>query len=166
MANSEKMNFCPYCGQSLIQKYFDGRHRPFCTSCEKPIFQDPKVAVAVLIEHGGKVLLIKRGNVPQRGKWTLPAGFVDAGEDPRHAAVRECKEETGFHIRIIDLLDVIHGKEHERGADIVIAYRGEIEGGVLKAGDDADDVAFFASDDIPPLAFKATHAVLSHLLSS
>jgi len=54
------------------------------------------VAVAVLIERDGKVLLVRRANTPQKGMWTLPAGFVDAGEDPAQAAERECLEETGL----------------------------------------------------------------------
>jgi 8-oxo-dGTP diphosphatase len=166
MASPEKMHFCPSCGRPLIRKNVEGHTRPFCVACNRAFFQDPKVAAAVLVEHDEKVLLVKRGNAPQRGKWTFPAGFVDAGEDPQDAAARECQEETGLQIRITALLDVIHGKEHERGADIVIVYRGEIVEGTLNAGDDAQDVAFFTPEGIPPIAFQVTRTILNQWRSS
>jgi 8-oxo-dGTP diphosphatase len=160
MAAPDSIHFCPTCGQPVIQKEVDGRLRPFCSACDRPFFHDPKVAAAVLVENEGKALLVKRANVPERGKWTLPAGFVDAGEDPEEAAIRECLEETGLHIHIHSLLDVFSGKEHERGADIVILYRGSVESGSPKAGDDAMDVAFFGPEGLPPLAFDATRKAI------
>jgi ADP-ribose pyrophosphatase YjhB (NUDIX family) len=119
-------------------------------------FDDPKVAAAVLVERGGRLLLVRRTNNPARGQWTLPAGFVDADEDPQAAATRECLEETGLEVRVVRLLDVIAGREHPRGASIVIIYQAETVSGDLRAGDDADEVAFFPADHLPPLAFRAT----------
>jgi ADP-ribose pyrophosphatase YjhB (NUDIX family) len=119
-------------------------------------FEDPKVAAAALVERDGRLLLVRRTNNPARGQWTLPAGFVDADEDPQAAAARECLEETGLEVRVTRLLDVIAGREHPRGASIVIVYLAEAVGGDLKAGDDADEVAFFPADDLPALAFRAT----------
>jgi ADP-ribose pyrophosphatase YjhB (NUDIX family) len=119
-------------------------------------FPDLKVAAAVLVEKSRKILLVKRGVDPYQGLWTLPAGFVDAGEDPRAAAERECLEETGLHVSVIDLLEIISGQEHDRGAHLVIVYRAEINGGELKAADDAAEAAFFGPDDLPLLAFEAT----------
>jgi len=60
---------------------------------------------------------------------------------------------------------VFYGLEHSRGASIVIFYRGRIVGGVLAAGDDADAVAFFDADDLPPLGFQATEQVLARWVS-
>lgn len=90
----------------------------------------------------------------------MPAGFVDAGEDPAHAAERECLEETSLQVRVTALMDVIAGREHPHGADIIIVYRGEIVGGELCAGDDADQADFFDRLHLPPLAFKATFKIL------
>jgi ADP-ribose pyrophosphatase YjhB (NUDIX family) len=123
-------------------------------------FSDPKVAVAVLVEKEGKVLLTRRIYEPDRGKWSLPAGFMDAFETPELAAERECLEETGLQVRVTGLLDVLGGREHPNGADIFILYRAEIVGGKLDAGDDADQVGFFARDQLPPLAFITTRKVL------
>jgi ADP-ribose pyrophosphatase YjhB (NUDIX family) len=97
---------------------------------------------------------------PGQGLWTFPAGFVDFDEDPAQAAVRECREETGLEVELSGLLDLIAGREHERGADIVVVYRARLVGGRPRAADDVDQVAFFGPDELPPLAFGATRAAL------
>jgi 8-oxo-dGTP diphosphatase len=160
MARENQINFCPRCGTpTILQKRF-GKIRPVCPQCEWIHFEDPKVAAAVLIEQDGRVLLVRRVNEPYRGLWTLPAGFVDAGEDPAKAAERECLEETGLTVRAKRVLDVIAGREHERGADFVIVYQAKVISGELVPADDADAAVWFLRSDLPPLAFKATQAVL------
>lgn len=121
---------------------------------------DPKVAAAVLIEKDGRVLLVRRVNEPFRGLWTLPAGFINGGEDPAEAATRECLEETGLRVRVTRVLEIISGREHPRGADFIIVYQAEPLGGELNPDDDADAVEWFARDQLPPLAFRATKKVL------
>ncbi len=137
-----------------------GLVRPVCPQCGWIYFVDPKVAAAVLVEKGGRVLLVRRVNEPFRGLWTLPAGFVNGGEDPAEAAERECLEETGLSVRVRRVLDVIAGQEHERGADFVIVYLADVLSGELAAADDADAAEWFAYDALPPLAFRATQKVL------
>lgn len=163
MADPEEIAFCPACGTHMERKEAFGALRPVCPACGRVHFFDPKVAAAVLVEREGKVLLVRRVNVPAQGKWTLPAGFVDADEDPRHAAVRECLEETGLKVAITGLVDVVYGVEHPRGASIVIVYRAVVEGGELLAQDDADRAAFFGLDGLPPLGFASTNEVLARL---
>lgn len=114
----------------------------------------------MLVEQGGKVLLVQRNNEPGRGIWSFPAGFINAHEDPQDAARRECLEETGLQVRITGLLHLISGREHPKGADIVLVYGAEVVGGVLRAGDDADQAVFFAEEALPPLAFRATRIAL------
>lgn len=163
MARESQIKFCPRCGTPVTLQERFGKVHPVCPQCEWIHFEDPKVAAAVLVEQDGRVLLVRRVNEPYRGLWTLPAGFVDAGEDPARAAERECLEETGLSVRVRRVLDVIAGKEHERGADIVIAYQGEVISGALSPGDDADAVDWFEYDKLPPLAFAATKKVLANL---
>ena len=138
-----------------------GRVRPVCPSCGWIHFVDPKVAAAVLVEREGRVLLVRRVNEPFRGLWTLPAGFVNGGEDPARAAERECLEETGLSVRVTRVYDIVAGREHPRGADFVIVYHAEAVGGELSPADDADAADWFARTDLPPLAFRATQKVLT-----
>jgi 8-oxo-dGTP diphosphatase len=158
--DTNEVNYCPRCGTALRQRAEFGRDRPVCPNCGWIYFADPKVAAAMLIESHGRVLLVRRVNEPFRGAWSLPAGFVDAGEDPARAAERECLEETGLTVRATRVLDIIAGREHPRGADFVIVYAGEIVSGDLSAGDDADLVQWFGRAELPPLAFRATAVVL------
>ncbi len=85
---------------------------------------------------------------------------MNGGEDPAEAAARECLEETGLSVHITRVLDVIAGKEHERGADFIIVYHAEVISGDLTPADDADAAEWFARDKLPPLAFNATQKVL------
>jgi len=157
---ADEVNYCPRCGTAVVHEMRFGRNRAVCPQCDWVYFADPKVAVAALIVQQRKILLVQRVNEPYRGFWTLPAGFVDAGEDPARAVVRECLEETGLEMRVMALLDLLAGQEHARGAHILIVYRGEILAGEMKPGDDADQVGFFDLDELPPLAFSNTRLVL------
>lgn len=157
--------YCVRCGTRTEPRQAYGGLRPVCPACGHVHFDDPKVAAAVLVEREGCLLLVRRSNEPGRGQWTLPAGFVDADEDPQQAAARECLEETGLQVHITRLVDVIAGREHPRGASIVIVYLAEIVGGALTAGDDADEAAFFRADAIPALAFRATQRAVERWAS-
>jgi len=158
--NETEIKFCLLCGTAVNLEDKFGRHRPVCPSCGWIYFSDPKVAVGVVVLQDNRVLLTRRINEPFQGYWSLPAGFMDAGENPEEAAIRECLEETGLTIKTTGLLDIVAGKEHKNGADIIIVYTAEIISGELAAGDDADQVEFFPLDRLPPLAFKATSQTL------
>ncbi len=156
----EEVRFCPKCGTQTNLEFRFGQQRPVCPACGFIYFADPKVAVAVLLERDGKVLLVRRANEPFRGLWTLPAGFVNAGEDPAQAAMRECAEETGLVVKITGILDIHAGREHPRGSDFVIFYRGQVQAGALQAGDDADAAEWFEDGGLPELAFQSTKIIL------
>lgn len=129
-----------------------------CPQCGRIHFEDPKVVAGVLVLRDEKVLLVRRAGEPQQGRWSLPAGFVDAGEDPRQAAARECLEETGLTVEVGEVLDVFAGREHPAGADIVLVFLATVRRGEPRPGDDADAIGFFGLEDLPPLAFRATQA--------
>ena len=155
------INFCPQCGSGISSTRKFSKQRPYCPECGWIYFSDPKVASAVLIQKEGKILLVRRKNTPEKGKWTLPAGFVDKGEDPVKAAERECLEETGLKVEVTHLIDVIHGLEHTRGADIVIVYGAIIIDGSINPLDDVDMVEWFSPNNMPELAFEATKKILN-----
>jgi 8-oxo-dGTP diphosphatase len=60
-----------------------------------------RVAFCLVENDKTQVLLIQRGYGKEKGKWSLPGGFVDKGESSRHAAYRETKEETGLIVEIV-----------------------------------------------------------------
>jgi ADP-ribose pyrophosphatase YjhB (NUDIX family) len=150
------VRFCPHCGQPIAQQLKYGKMRPVCPACGYIHFDDPKVAVVVFVEQDGKVLLILRGTDPQRGKWDCPAGYVDRGENPAQAAVRETAEETGLSVEITRLIDVTF----DNGI-IVIWYAAQVVGGALQAQDDAADARWFGPADLPELAFRSTQVLIT-----
>jgi len=161
MAHDDYIKYCPRCATPVTREEKFGALRPVCAQCGWIHFQDPKVAAAVLIEEDGRVLLVQRANEPFRGLWTLPAGFVNGGEDPARAAERECLEETGLTVEVSKVLDIIYGREHERGADFIIVYLARVISGSMAPADDAEAVDWFERNHLPPLAFKATRQVLT-----
>lgn len=134
------------------------KKRRVCPECEFIHFTDPKVGVGVLILQDDKVLLVKRKMKPEKGKWSIPAGFLDYGEDPKVTAEREVLEETNLEVKIYDLLDVYYNRDalEKGGASIFILYKARLIGGQLKAGDDAAEAGFFGPEDLPELAFTST----------
>jgi len=161
---AEDIKYCPRCGTILTQQDRAGKLRPVCPACDWIFFPDPKVASGVVVKRNGKVLLVRRAYNPKKGFWTLPVGYVDAGEHPARAAERECREETGLNIQTVKLLDIISDQEHPRGAHIIIFYQGEVIDGDLKAGDDVDKVGFYTLESLPKLAFKTTQMIFDHFL--
>jgi ADP-ribose pyrophosphatase YjhB (NUDIX family) len=164
------LNYCPRCGHALEGRTAFGRVRRYCPACDRIVFREHKVAAGVIVERDGKVLLVRRRLNPRRGLWSFPAGFVDFDETPAQAALRECREETGLEVEIVDLLDVIAGPGHG-DADIVIIYRARWVGDQrvedhLRAADDVDRVAFFAPEDLPRLAFRATREAIDKWLTA
>jgi len=146
---------------AVVRQHLYGQMREVCPQCEWIHFIDPKVAAGVLVIQEERVLLVRRSGEPFRGLWTLPAGFVNAGEDPAEAAARECLEETGLSVRVTRVFDIVAGKEHPRGADFVIVYEAEVISGALQADDDADAAEWFDKNNLPPLAFRATQVILA-----
>lgn len=85
-------------------------------------------------DPAGRLVLIRRGNAPGRGLWTIPGGRVEPGETDKQAIIREMLEETG--------LDVIPGTltgTLVRGPYAIYDYACTVAGGTLRAGDDATD---------------------------
>lgn len=160
---SQEIRYCPSCATPVVVREKFGQPRPVCPACGWIHFEDPKVAAATVILENGKILLVRRVNEPHRGLWTLPAGFINGGEDPAQAAIRETLEETGLTVRIITLLDIYARREHTRGADFVIFYRAEIASGSLQPADDADAAEWFALNALPPLAFDATRYIIEKM---
>ena len=65
----------------------------------------PICGVGAVVRRDDAVLLIRRGNPPRRGDWSLPGGAVELGETLCDAAQREVREECGIEIAVVELLD-------------------------------------------------------------
>lgn len=104
--------------------------------------QGPVVgAGAVVLDDQGRLLVVRRGRAPARGAWSLPGGRVERGERSAEAAVRETWEETGLEVEVVGFVGV-----HEVVTDdhhiVILDHRARVTGGTVRAGDDADAVAW------------------------
>ena len=157
--------FCPQCGTAMKVAEVHGRMREVCPACEFILFRNPVPGVGVLVEIEDDLVLIRRGQPPFVGRWALPSGFIEEDESVEQAAVRECKEETGLEIELIELFGVYSFPEGPVQSGIIIFYRARPVGGDLRAGDDAQEVAVFAPADLPSdVAFRTHREVLARWL--
>ena len=107
----------------------------------------PVPCVGVVCLRGDEVLLIRRGQPPRQGDWSLPGGRIGPGERAVDAALRELREETGVEAEIIGLVDVVDGIFPEAGRHYVLVdYAARWVSGEPVAGDDAAEAAFRSID--------------------
>lgn len=144
-----------------------GRVRQVCPACGFILYQNPVPGVGVLVEIEEGIVLIQRGQPPFVGWWALPAGYIEADESVEQAAVRECKEETGLEVELVELFGVYSFPEGPVQPGIIIFYRARPVGGELWAGDDAQDASVFPPDGLPEqLAFRTHRQVLDRWVRS
>lgn len=155
VSTAAQVRFCVRCGAAMATRELGGRPRRYCPACGSVHYPDPKVGVGVLVVRADTLLLVRRAMAPEQGRWALPAGFLDAGEDPRAAAAREAAEETGLVVDVGELVDV-YANPPGGGADLFLLYRARAAGGELRAADDATDARFFGRAELPELAFAST----------
>ena len=119
-----------------------------CDECNG--WLNPALAADAAVRRGDSILLIKRKFPPMQGAWALPGGFVERGENPIDAAVRELLEETGMHGENPKLVSVMGDADRDPRKHIVsVVY--EIEVSLEQqpiAGDDAADAKFWPIDSI------------------
>lgn len=110
-----------------------------------------------------KLLLIKRGGEPYKGKWALPGGFVNLDESLEEGARRELQEETGLSGVFLEQLYTFGEPGRDpRERVITVAYYALIPSDQLNlvAASDAEAVGWFAMDELPTLAFDH-HRIVS-----
>lgn len=113
-----------------------------------------RVTVKGLCVRGGKVLLLHEPELLS-GKWEMPGGGLDFGEDIKNGLKRELEEEMGLKIIKISKNPVYvwpHKYENMRGMDwyysLVLAYRVEFENLDFKFTEECDGVEFFTKEQL------------------
>lgn len=110
----------------------------------------PQIGVGVVVLKDDMVLLIRRGQPPKQGEWSIPGGRQEFGETVRGCALREVKEETGItagNLKLLDVVDLVRPEAHWTLVD----FAADWVAGEPVAGDDAADARWVNAADIESL---------------
>lgn len=116
---------------------------------------------AIVLDGEGRLLLIRRGTPPGKGRWSLPGGRVEDGETDAQALTRELAEETGLLATVGPLVGSVLRPAPDGGTYEIRDYACIVHGGTLRAGDDAEDVRWVRPDELHRLPL--TDALLDAL---
>ncbi len=113
----------------------------------------PVVGVGAVVVKKGQIALIKRGNEPSKGKWTIPGGLVELAESPEQAVTREAEEETGLIVDNPTLIDVVSNVDlDEKGKVkyhyVIIDYLVHVKNGTAHAASDAIELHWVPFEEV------------------
>jgi ADP-ribose pyrophosphatase YjhB (NUDIX family) len=167
MQADRQTHFCRACGAPTAQRLPDDgdtKPRAVCTQCATVHYVNPLNVVGTIpVWHGSdtpQVLLCKRNIEPRKGKWTLPAGFMEMNESAAEGAARETVEEAGAQFTMGPLFSVISvthvGQVH-------FFYTATLTSDQFAPGDETQEARLFTAADIPwdELAFKTVKETLA-----
>jgi 8-oxo-dGTP diphosphatase len=155
--------FCPRCGHRLSSRCVKAGEpdRLCCDGCDFVFYLDPKLAAGILVTVEDRLVLLRRAIEPAYGAWAFPGGFVDRGEHPEQAAVREAWEEAGIEVRVRELLGIY---SHPRGSAVVlVVYTGDLVSGEPTPRDETLEAGLFPPAELPwaELAFATTRLAIA-----
>ncbi len=155
------IKFCTACGGDItIRIPVDDDHkRAVCTSCGLVHYENPKMVVGSIPVLGDSVLLCKRNIEPRKGKWTLPAGFLELSETVQEGAFRETLEETRAKVEILapyrmcNLVFV---------GQVYLMFLAKMTGDSFGPTKESSEVRLFTEQEIPwdEIAFKVIYQTL------
>ena len=132
----------------------------------KRLYPDqPVVGIGAVIIQDGKIALIKRGNEPSKGKWTIPGGLVELGESLETAVIRETKEETCLDVENPELIDVVDNVDLDEQGKVkyhyvIIDYLVHVKAAIIQAASDAAELRWVPFDEVENYNLTASFRVL------
>ncbi|MFN8758270.1 MAG: NUDIX hydrolase [Tagaea sp.] len=124
----------------------DTRERLICGDCGFVHYDNPKIVVGAVAIWDERVLMCKRAIEPARGRWTIPAGYMELGETAEQGAAREALEEACARLEMGPLIGVY---SIPRIGQVQLIYRARLVDGAFAAGAESLDAALYAWDEIP-----------------
>jgi NAD+ diphosphatase len=150
----ESWKHCPRCGAGV--EPLDGGARIECPECGFRHYASSKpTASGLVLDDDGRILLARRAQEPDRGKWDLPGGFLNEGEEPRDGLRRELLEEASLDVQPLVFFDVVvdrYGDEEDAQLTLNLYWMCRVLSGTPTPADDVDELRWFAADELPPLA--------------
>ena len=161
------INHCRQCGSAVenrIPDDGDTKLRAVCPTCHTIHYINPLNVVGTIPLWGDKVLLCKRNIEPRKGKWTLPAGFMELGETTAEGAARETVEEAGAQFEMQALFSLINVA---RVGQVHLFYRATLLSPEFAPGTETQEALLFDEADIPwdEIAFRTVKETLEHFFA-
>ena len=124
----------------------------------------PFVGVGAVVVDSGRGVLVRRAQPPLAGRWSLPGGAVELGETLAQAVRRELLEETGLHVTVGPVVDVLDRITRDAAGQVqyhyvLVDYLCWREGGILAAGSDVGEVTWAPALELEP--YGLTDAALA-----
>jgi ADP-ribose pyrophosphatase YjhB (NUDIX family) len=158
------IKYCPQCKYPLRRIKINKRRRLVCQKCGWINYENPLPAVVAVVRNNKKILLVRRGIKPHKGRWSLPSGFIEIEETPQVACLRELKEETNLEGKISGLIGIYGQRSKMYRNVLVVAYKVEVkEKKELVAGDDAQEARFFFVSNLPHIPFSSHLQIMKDL---
>jgi ADP-ribose pyrophosphatase YjhB (NUDIX family) len=146
---TERARHCMSCGARLRTTRQEGHRRRRCPRCGWTFYDNPAPAAVAVVEGRGGILLARRAAPPYEDTWDLPGGFIEAGELPDRALVRELREELGARAVITRLHGFSIDTYGPAGIPILaVVYVARLVGKPA-ARSDVAEVRWFRRDAIP-----------------
>lgn len=163
MISRSPIQHCRNCGASVVYRLPDDgdtRERAICPACHTIHYENPLNVVGTIpVLADGRVLLCKRNIEPRRGKWTLPAGFMELNETSSEGAARETDEEAGAQYTMGALFSVLNVR---RVGQLHLYYRATLLSEDCNPGHETMETGFFTEEQVPwdELAFRTVKETL------
>lgn len=153
---------CRDCGAPVAYRLpddGDSKKRAICTVCQTVHYENPLNVVGTVPWLDDRVLLCKRNIEPRKGKWTLPAGFMELGETAQQGAARETVEEAGAQFEMEALFSVL---SVPRVGQVHLFYRARLLNDQFNPGHETIEARLFTEADIPwsEIAFRTVRETL------
>lgn len=154
---------CRDCGAAVVYRLPDDgdtRQRAVCPACGRVHYENPLNVVGTIpVLADGRVLLCLRAIEPRRGKWTLPAGFMELNETTAQGAQRETDEEAGAQITMGSLFSILNVA---RVGQVHLFYRADLLSDQFDPGHETLEARLFAEHEVPweELAFRTVKETL------
>ncbi len=155
------VKYCPVCGHPTSAHIppGDNRVRDCCQQCGAVHYVNPRPVVGTIPLWGTQILMCKRAIEPGRGKWTLPAGFMEVGETTGNGAMRETLEEAGARVTLgplFSMIDVPHVQQ------VHIFFQAKLLDADFRAGEESLEVRLFDEAEVPweEIAFRTVSTTL------
>ncbi|MDE2416984.1 MAG: NUDIX hydrolase [Burkholderiales bacterium] len=153
---------CRQCGTAVAYRVPDDgdtKERAVCPSCATIHYENPLNVVGTVPHWGDKVLLCKRNIEPRRGKWTLPAGFMELNETTAEGAARETDEEAGAQFEMQGLFTLLNVA---RVGQVHLFYRARLTSDQFSPGHETIEARLFAENEVPwdDIAFRTVKETL------